>query len=70
MSDLILRFIQLKNIVPLSRATIWRMEKAGTFPQRVHLSRGTVGWRMSEVQAWLDSRQQVVGVDQVLSNNS
>ncbi len=28
------------------------------FPKRVQLSRRAVGWRLSEVQAWIESRVQ------------
>lgn len=29
------------------------------FPKRVQLSRRAVGWRLSEVQAWIESRSTV-----------
>ena len=36
----------------LSRSTIWRMVKAGTFPAPVRLSPGRVGFRVEDVEAW------------------
>lgn len=30
-----------------------RMEKRGEFPKRLHLGGKVVGWRLSEVQAWI-----------------
>ncbi|EAX7730678.1 AlpA family phage regulatory protein [Salmonella enterica] len=30
-----------------------RIEKAGEFPKRLHLGGRSVGWRLSEVQAWI-----------------
>ena len=30
-----------------------RMEKKSEFPKRLHLGGKTVGWRLSEVQAWI-----------------
>ncbi|EAM9431948.1 AlpA family phage regulatory protein [Salmonella enterica] len=30
-----------------------RLEKMGMFPKRLHLGGKSVGWRLSEVQAWI-----------------
>jgi len=43
----------------LSRVTVWRLEKAGQFPPRIQLSPGRVGYRRSEVAAWLESREVI-----------
>jgi prophage regulatory protein len=45
----------------LSFVTIWRLRRAGTFPQPIRLSAGRIGWRSDEVEAWLAERA-VVGV--------
>ena len=53
------RIIRAKEVVELtglSRTTLWRMEKSGKFPNRVSLGVGSVGWRFSEVNEWLNSR--------------
>lgn len=50
----------LPTLTGLSRTTIWRLERAGDFPKRIRLSAGAVGYRVSEIQVWLDSRQTVV----------
>lgn len=57
--DQIIRFPQLNSITRLSRSTILRMEKAGTFPKRLQISKRSVGWRLSEVYAWLEARVAV-----------
>jgi prophage regulatory protein len=44
--------------IPLSDVTLWRMEKAGTFPKRRQLSPGRVAWLASEVDAWIESRKE------------
>jgi len=54
--DEILRANDVHRLTGLSRTTIWRMERKGTFPARVPLSIGSVGWRKSEVDAWIKSR--------------
>jgi prophage regulatory protein len=35
---------------------IYRLERAGEFPQRVHLGRRAVGWVEEEVERWLRER--------------
>ena len=70
MNDQILRIIQLQKLIPLSRTTFWRMEKEGKFPKRIHLSTRSVGWRMSEVQAWLADREEVIGLGGVIPQKS
>ncbi len=53
----IIRPKEIKAITGLSNTTIWRMEKAGTFPKRVRLSAGEVGWLNSAVATWMASRE-------------
>lgn len=38
--------------VGLSRSTIYRLRKAGTFPPGVELAPGRVRWRASDVARW------------------
>lgn len=42
--------------VKLSKATIYKMIKAGTFPAPKQLGARSVGWLESDIQAWIDSR--------------
>jgi prophage regulatory protein len=54
-----LKIIKLKDVIELtglSRSTIWRLERQGNFPQRVHLGERSMGWLEEEVDAWLNSR--------------
>jgi predicted DNA-binding transcriptional regulator AlpA len=52
----IIRAADLAHITGLSRTTIWRLERRGQFPQRIRLSRNTVGWRLEEIRDWIESR--------------
>ncbi|WP_183361240.1 helix-turn-helix transcriptional regulator [Geomonas limicola] len=36
------------------------LEKNGDFPARIRLGRGAVGWRLDEVEKWLNGRERVV----------
>jgi predicted DNA-binding transcriptional regulator AlpA len=60
-SPQILREKQVVEMIGLSRVTIWRMECAGKFPQRVQLSERAVGWIAEEVNFWLESLPRVNG---------
>ena len=55
----IIRENQVIQITGLSRSTIWRQEKEGTFPRRRKLSHRAVGWLKSEILFWLESRGEV-----------
>ena len=43
-------------MIRLSRTSLWRMVKAGDFPAPIRLSARAVGWRVGDVQRWLESR--------------
>lgn len=57
--ETILRFPQVKSIVQMSRATVFRMEREGKFPQRVHVGKRGVGWKVSEITAWVEACPRV-----------
>ena len=40
----------------LSRVTIWRRVRAGTFPAPTELGANSIGWPESEITAWLANR--------------
>jgi prophage regulatory protein len=40
----------------LGRTTIWRLERAGKFPQRRQVVGTRVAWMESEVLAWVQAR--------------
>ena len=40
----------------LSRSSVYRLEVAGKFPQRVQLGTNTVAWWEQEIIDWLESR--------------
>ncbi len=59
LEDRMLRIKEVCQMTGLSRSTIWRLERAGSFPMHYQLSSGRVGWKWSEIQSWIDSRQHV-----------
>ena len=47
---------QLIQKLGLSRSTLWRMRRAGEFPNPVHISKGRVGYVAAQVHAFIQSR--------------
>jgi predicted DNA-binding transcriptional regulator AlpA len=43
---------QVLDIVPVSAVTLWRLEKAGTFPRSSYVSPNRRCWFQDEVVAW------------------
>ncbi len=58
MNDCILRKTDIKRLVGFSDVTIRALEAHGHFPRRFKLNPlgKQVGWRESEVQAWIEER--------------
>ncbi|MCB1608191.1 MAG: AlpA family phage regulatory protein [Xanthomonadales bacterium] len=54
----ILRITDVTRATGLSRSTIYNEIAMGRFPRAVQLSTRTVGWRISAVQEWIESREQ------------
>ncbi len=54
-----MRIIKLKEVMSmtgLGRSTLYKLQAEGLFPQSVEISERAVGWVMSEVQDWIQSR--------------
>jgi prophage regulatory protein len=52
--DKILRMRTVLARTGLSRSTIYRKMKDGTFPSQVRISEHCCGWRESEINRWID----------------
>lgn len=57
--DKVVRRKQLLEMIGVSAATQYRMERAGLFPARFKLGKGLVGWHLTEVEEWLKNREPV-----------
>jgi len=55
-NDRILRMRVMRDRVGLSRASIYRLIARGLFPPSVPLGGTIVGWRESEINAWIATR--------------
>jgi prophage regulatory protein len=47
---------QVRERVVYSPAHIARLEAAGSFPKRIRLGQGRVGWLETEIDDWITSR--------------
>lgn len=54
-ADFLLRRKEVEKIAGISRASIYRLIKAGKFPRPVALGTGSVRWKQSDVIAWQSS---------------
>jgi prophage regulatory protein len=55
----VIRRKKLLELIGVSASTQWRMEKAGLFPARRRLNKNSVGWILSEVEEWINNREQI-----------
>ena len=62
-----LRFVDVIECTGLSRTTIWRRVKAGTFPAPVSLGENSCGWPENLITDWIESRPTVSYAGQVAS---
>ena len=53
--DRIVRLREVAEIVGLARSTIYLRIKEGSFPKPISLGKRSVGWKESQITAWLDS---------------
>lgn len=59
MKQVILRFPEVQKRTGLSRSTVWRLERAGKFPQRVRVGLRGVGWFESSINDYISESKPV-----------
>ena len=59
----ILREPEVREVTGLSRATLWRKEREGTFPRRVKLGANSVGWHSDEISEWIANLPRATGAE-------
>ncbi|MBF0583715.1 MAG: AlpA family phage regulatory protein [Magnetococcales bacterium] len=59
--DPILKRQRVQELTSLPVSTLYFYISKGKFPAPVRLGERSVGWRLSDVQGWLDSRQPARG---------
>ncbi len=53
----ILRAKKVQALIGISRSTLWRMCRRSEFPQPRKITERLIGWRASEVLAWIEARE-------------
>ncbi|KIO36322.1 MULTISPECIES: helix-turn-helix transcriptional regulator [Shewanella] len=56
MSHKIIRLPEVKEMVGLSRPSIYKRMAIGDFPPAISLGGRAVGWLQSDIELWLDKR--------------
>ncbi|MBW6499737.1 MAG: AlpA family phage regulatory protein [Bacteroidales bacterium] len=56
--DRLLRLHEVCALTGVGKTSVYSIED---FPRRVQLSRRAVGWRLSQILAWIESRVQAGG---------
>jgi len=51
--DRILRAKQVCEMLSIGRTNLYEQVKSGTFPVPVQLGERAVGWRLSDINAWI-----------------
>lgn len=58
----IFRIEDVMRVTGLSKTTVYKYLKRGTFPALVRLTDRAVGWRAADIQAWIASRPTATDV--------
>ena len=56
----LIRFSAVRDRTGLSRSTVWRLERHGSFPKHRRMSPNAVGWLEHEIDQWIETRTHVV----------
>ena len=51
----------IDRLLDVGKSTIWEWVKNGHFPKPVKLGPRTTAWRVEDVRAWMDARQESNG---------
>lgn len=54
----IIRTVDLAQRLGVSKQTLWRLSKDPTFPKKVKISQRAVGWKVSEIEIWIQTNQE------------
>ena len=55
------RFVDWRTVrgrVSLSRSTVWRKIREGSFPAPIRISQGRVGWLEADIERWINAQLQ------------
>jgi len=53
----IVRAAELAKLLGISSTSLWRWRQNGAFPQPIALGPRMVGWKIIDIEAWLDANR-------------
>ncbi|MDE1151039.1 MAG: AlpA family transcriptional regulator [Micavibrio sp.] len=62
-AERILRLAEVCETTGLSRSTIYAWIAEGSFPRYIRLGGKSVGWRLSDINSWIDKCVAATAVD-------
>ena len=63
--DRLLTRAEVESITTLSRSSLYRKMRSGTFPEPIRIGDRAVRWLASEIRDWIESRPRATGEGQV-----
>lgn len=57
---LVVRMSRLVEMIGLSRSTIWKLLSQDKFPTPIRLGSKSIGWRVKDIDEWLQNREELV----------
>ena len=60
-TDRFLRRTEVEAITALSRSSLYRLMRAGLFPEPIKIGPKAVRWKSSEIAAYVESRPRATG---------
>ena len=61
MQDRLMRRREVERITGMSRASIYRLMRSGSFPLPVRIGAMAVRWKESDIADWIESRPVAMG---------
>jgi len=55
----LIRMRELRKLIGLSHATIYRYIKNGNFPKPIKLSERSVAWRLTDIENWIKEKEEL-----------
>ena len=59
--DRLIREDELRELLGVSHATIWRLVRSGHFPRPIRIGQAAVAWPEDEVREWVESKKAARG---------
>ncbi|GIX26403.1 MAG: hypothetical protein KatS3mg123_0284 [Burkholderiales bacterium] len=57
--DRVLRLPDVLQLIGMGRTWLYAAVKSGVFPKPIRIGKRAVGWRASDIEAWLAEREKL-----------